>query len=180
MVLTAAVVAGARQRASTGLTIIDLALHRDVAPGVESLVGVEVISLKDVAQHAPDESIEAIQGAQDIIAHAVARFGSGESARQLDPAIVALREHVWTLLEQELAQVRPAPGADESAMIEAEATEVALRRFAKKVLHTPTVRARELAQSGAAREYLEAIRALYGIDVAATDGAGSDPENTKS
>lgn len=179
IVLTAAVVAGARQRATGELTIIDLALHRDVAPGVEDLTGVRVIGLTDVAQHAPDESVEAIQAAQDIIAHAVARFGSGESARELDPAVVALREHVWALLEKELAKVRPAPGADQDTMMRAEATEVALRRFAKTLLHTPTVRARELAQSGSAHEYVEAMRALYGIEVAVSGDDAVPPENSK-
>lgn len=173
LVLTPALVATARARATHPLTIIDLALHRDAAPGVAELNDVHVVSLADVAVHAPDESVEAIEQARTLVAQAVARFGSGESARALDPAVVALREHVFGLLERELAKIRPAPGADAQTIAHAEATEVALRRFAKTLLHTPTIRARERAQAGDATEdYVAAISTLFGIEVSSLS-----PEN---
>lgn len=165
IVLTPAMVAAARAEVSKDLTIVDLALHRDVAPGVAQMRGVHVVDLDSVGATAPGESVNAIEAARAIVAHAVARFGDGETARALDPAVVALREHVFGLLERELARVRPAAGASAEAIAQADATEQALRRFAKTLLHTPTVRAREHAQAGQADRYLGAIRALYGIDV---------------
>ncbi|WP_159449659.1 glutamyl-tRNA reductase [Demequina sp. NBRC 110057] len=165
IVLTPAMVAAARTEATRDLTIVDLALHRDVAPGVAQMRGVHVVDLDSVGATAPGESINAIEAARAIVAHAVARFGDGETARALDPAVVALREHVFGLLEREVARVRPAAGASPEAVAEADATEQALRRFARTLLHTPTVRAREHAQAGQADRYLGAIRALYGIDV---------------
>lgn len=175
LVLTPSIVAASRTESSQDLTIVDLALHRDVAPGVAQLRGVNVVDLEAVGAQAPGESVGAIEAARAIVAHAVARFGDGESARALDPAVVALREHVFGLLEREVARVRPAPDADEHAHAQAEATEEALRHFAKVLLHTPTVRAREHAQAGAADQYLGAIRALYGIDVAVPDDACPAP-----
>lgn len=157
------------------LTVIDLALHRDVEPGVRDLPGVTVIGLDEVGVHAPGESVNAIEAARAIVAHAVARFGDGETARSLDPAVVALREHVFGLLEREVARVRPPAGAEPQAIARADEIELALRRFAKTLLHTPTVRAREHAQAGESSTYLDAIRALYGIDVAVPDDACPAP-----
>ncbi|WP_062516689.1 glutamyl-tRNA reductase [Demequina gelatinilytica] len=171
VVVTPALVAAARHGLDAPLTLIDLALHRDIAPGVGELRGVTVIGLDDVGSSAPGESVGAIDAARSIVAHAVARFGDGETARSLDPAVVALREHVFGLLEREVARIRPGAGAPQEAVDRADETEAALRRFAKTLLHTPTVRAREHAQAGEASQYLEAIRALYGIDVAVPDDA---------
>ncbi|WP_061961696.1 glutamyl-tRNA reductase [Demequina flava] len=165
IVLTPTMVSSARGDATRDLTLVDLALHRDVAPGVEQMRGVHVINLESVGTQAPEESVSSIEAARAIVAHAVARFGDGESARTLDPAVVALREHVFGILEKELGRVRPAAGSSEAAVAEADAVEQSLRRFAKTLLHTPTVRARELAQAGEEDRYLGAIRALYGIDV---------------
>jgi len=176
IVLTPAMVAAARADAHNPLTIVDLALHRDVAPGVADLRGVSVVNLDDVGARAPEESLTSIEAARAIVAHAVARFGDGETARELDPAIVALREHVFGLLERELARVRPSAGADQATIASADATEEALRRFAKTLLHTPTVRAREHAQAGEGDRYMDAIRALYGIDIAVPDDACPAPE----
>ncbi|MFV0633827.1 glutamyl-tRNA reductase [Demequina sp.] len=176
IVLTPALVAAARQDVEAPLTIVDLALHRDVAPGVAQLRDVHVVDLEAVGSHAPGESVGSIEAARAIVAHAVARFGDGESARSLDPAVVALREHVFGLLEREVARIRPAAGASDAAIAQSEETEQALRRFAKTLLHTPTVRAREHAQAGQAERYLEAIRALYGIGVDVPADACPAPE----
>lgn len=176
IVLTPSMVAAARAEASKPLTIVDLALHRDVAPGVADLRDVHVVNLEDVGALAPEESISSIEAARAIVAHAVARFGDGETARELDPAVVALREHVFGLLERELARIRPSSGASPEAVAQADATEEALRRFAKTLLHTPTVRAREHAQAGEGDQYLGAIRALYGIDLEVPGDACPAPE----
>ncbi|MDN4474078.1 glutamyl-tRNA reductase [Demequina zhanjiangensis] len=175
IVLTPALVSSARAGAAHPLTIVDLALHRDVAPGVEDLRDVRVINLEHVGRHAPGESVEALEAARSIVAHAVARLGDGETERALDPAIVALREHVFGLLEKELARIRPAADADAETVAQAELAEQSLRRFARTLLHTPTVRARELARAGETEHYLHAIRTLYGIDIAMQDDACPAP-----
>jgi len=172
-VLTARMVAAARAGVDAPLTIVDLALHTDVDADVSQLAGVRVVDLADVGAHAPHESPHAVDAARDIVAHAVARFEDGENARALDPAIVALREHVFSLLEREIARTRST--ASSAQPEQTEATEQALRRFAKTLLHTPTVRAREHAQAGESDQYLDAIRALYGIDVDMPDEACPAP-----
>ena len=169
VVLTADVVRGARVGVESDLTVIDLALERDIDFAVRDLAHVHVVDLATVGALAPEESVTAIEAARAIVAHAVARFD--DRSRTLDPAVVALREHVFGLLEREVARLRPATGAGAEALAKADAAEQALRHFAKTLLHLPTVRAREHAASGETERYLEAVRALYGIDVAVPDDA---------
>jgi len=45
-------------------------------------------------------------------------------------------------------------------------TEQALRHLVGVLLHTPTTRAHELAETGRADEYIDALSALFGIEVA--------------
>ena len=169
LVLTADAVREARVGVDSELTVIDLALERDIDFAVRDLAGVHVVDLATVGALAPEESVTAIEAARAIVAHAVARFD--DHSRTLDPAVVALREHVFGLLEREVARIRQAPGASAEAVARADAAEHALRHFAKTLLHLPTVRAREHAASGETGRYLEAVRALYGIDVAVPDDA---------
>jgi len=169
LVLTADDVRTAREGLASPLTVIDLALERDVDPAVRDLRGITVVDLTSVGAQAPEESVTAIEAARAIVAHAVARFD--DASRTLDPAVVALREHVFGLLEREVARLRPAAGASADAVAKADAAEAALRHFAKTLLHVPTVRAREHAAAGEQERYLAAIRALYGIDVAVPDDA---------
>ncbi|MES1171157.1 MAG: glutamyl-tRNA reductase [Actinomycetota bacterium] len=169
LVLSAEAVRSARDGIASPLTVIDLALEHDVDPGVRSLPGVAVVDLASVGAQAPEESVTAIEAARAIVAHAVARFD--DESRSLDPAVVALREHVFGLLEREVARLRPPAGADADTVARADAAEHALRHFAKTLLHVPTVRASEHAVAGESERYLAAIRALYGIDVAVPDDA---------
>lgn len=164
-VITEHMMIAARANNDRPLTIVDLALHSDVAPGVAHFPGVHVVDLVGVGKHAPDESPAAIDAARMIVSRAVADFEAEEHARFLDPAVVALREHVFALMDRELIRLRPAADASDATIEQAEVTEQALRRFAKNLLHEPSVQARRHSQAGEAARYLDAIRALYGIDV---------------
>jgi glutamyl-tRNA reductase len=65
------------------------------------------------------------------------------------------------VLDSEIEKVRARHGCTAAA----EEVEFAMRRMVKQLLHTPTVRARELAAQGREAEYLAALDALYGISV---------------
>jgi len=147
-----------RAGASRPLVVLDLALHRDVDPAVAELRGVTLIDLEAVRAQAPGEQPEVLAAAAAIVEQEAAEFAVAVEARELDPAVVALRQHVFDILDDEIARVR----ASGDPM--AEETERALRRFARRMLHTPTVRAREHVRAGSKDEYLNALHALYGID----------------
>ncbi|MFO7244123.1 MAG: glutamyl-tRNA reductase [Actinomycetes bacterium] len=68
VVLSAQQLAAARAGRPWPLTVIDLALHRDLDPAAAELSGVTVVSLDDVRAHAPRENPEAHSRALDIVA----------------------------------------------------------------------------------------------------------------
>jgi glutamyl-tRNA reductase len=144
------------------LIVIDLALTHDFDPGVGTLDGVELITLESVRLAAPEEQAESLAQASAIVSAAASDFEAERQARQADAAIVALRRHTMAVLDAEIEKVRARHGCTAAA----EEVEFAMRRMVKQLLHTPTVRAKQLAAEGRESEYLAALEALYGISVA--------------
>lgn len=133
--------------------VIDLGLPRNVEPAVGDLPGVELLDLELLALHAPLPELE--PGARALVGSAATAFAAEELAA---PAIVALRRHVFDVLDAEVERSRARGDGDR--------TEQALRHLAGVLLHAPSVRARELAAEGRSEEFAAALRTLYGIDVA--------------
>lgn len=148
-------------RAGRGLPpIIDLALTPDVAHDVHELPGAFVVDLDVVGRNAPPEHAGTVAAARTLVDAAVAKFHEDAAARTLDPAVIALREHVTQMLSREVARVRERGDSEHAAEIEH-----ALRRLTSSLLHLPTVRARELAKSGDHADYVAALQTLFGIEV---------------
>lgn len=137
--------------------VIDLGLPRNVNPDVTTVDGVELLDLETISLHAPLEELSSTQDAREIVGTAASVFAA-EAA--VAPAVVALREHVLTLLSTELDR-RPASPE----------TEAALRHFAGVLLHGPSVRARELAVDGRSDEFALALDALFDIRLDAVEPA---------
>ncbi|WP_438352203.1 glutamyl-tRNA reductase [Microbacterium sp. CJ88] len=137
--------------------VIDLGLPRNVDPDVAGLDRVDLLDLETIRLHAPLEELQATDAAREVISVAARRFADRGERRAVEPALVALRSHVFELLESEVARSR-ARGDDG-------AIEQSLRHFVGVLLHTPTTRAHELAASGRADEYAAALETLFGIDV---------------
>lgn len=143
------------------LTIIDLALSHDFAPEVAELQGVELVTLESVKVAAPEEAAASLEQAQTVVDESVNQYLTERRERSADDAIVALRKHTQQMLDAEMTKVRKQHGCTAAA----EEVEFAVRRIVRKLLHTPTVRARELASEGRTEEYVRALEALYGIAV---------------
>ncbi|MDR1998381.1 MAG: glutamyl-tRNA reductase [Frankiaceae bacterium] len=147
-----------------GSVLIDLALTPDVAADVRALGAAVVIDLDVVARNAPAEQSGMLDEAREIVARALQRHREDVAARALDPAVVALREHVAKVLALEIERVRQRGSVEQAAE-----TEQSLRRLTSALLHLPTVRARELARSGDHADYVAALNTLFGIEVPAAD-----------
>lgn len=132
--------------------VIDLGLPRNVDPAVARLPGVELLDLETISLHAPLEELTAHADARAIV-HTAAREFAAETLAE--PAIVALRTHVFELLEAEIARAGARGASDE--------TEAALRHLAGVLLHGPSVRARQLAQEGRLDEFEAALGAIFGL-----------------
>ena len=130
--------------------VIDLGLPRNIDPAVAALPGVELLDLETVRLHAPLEQLS--EQAHEIVRTAAASFTAEAAA---EPAIVALRTHVFELLDAEIGRARARGAGDE--------TEAALRHLAGVLLHEPSVRARELAAEGRIGEFVAGLDAVYGV-----------------
>ncbi|HWI30428.1 MAG TPA: glutamyl-tRNA reductase, partial [Microbacterium sp.] len=159
-----------RDAASTHRSlIIDLGLPRNVDPDVSNIAGIALLDLETIRLHAPLEELHATDAAREVVSEAARRFAVVGERQSITPAVVALREHAFGLLEAEIARVN-ARGDDDGR------TEQALRHLVGVLLHTPTVRAHELADAGRADDYVDALGALFGIEVAEqeADDAGTE------
>ncbi|MTD13155.1 glutamyl-tRNA reductase [Nakamurella sp. YIM 132087] len=155
------VVAEAVALRESRLRVLDLALHSDLGPGVRGMDGVDVTDLHTVAEGVAPEHHDTVVAAQDIVIDAVARFEEDQAVRTLDPAVVALREHVSSAVQKEMGRFRSKYG-DLSDDLAAD-VELAMHRVTQSLLHTPTLRARELARTGSGQDYVQALHTLFGI-----------------
>ncbi|HEY0260177.1 MAG TPA: glutamyl-tRNA reductase [Lacisediminihabitans sp.] len=146
--------------------IIDLGLPRNVDPTVADIEGIELLDLETISLHAPLEELNATSEARALVSEAASEFAALAAEQALTPAVVALRRHVFDLLETEVQRARSR--GDDDGRIEA-----ALRHLTGVLLHTPSVRARELARAGRGTEFGDAVSALFGLDIPAAT-AGTD------
>ncbi|WP_433774225.1 glutamyl-tRNA reductase [Microbacterium sp. gxy059] len=136
--------------------LIDLGLPRNIDPDVAELPGVTLLDLETIRLHAPLEELQAGDAAREIVRDAVAKFDEAARRQTAQPAVVALRKHVFSVLERELERGRNHAHSDEIAE--------ALRHFTGMLLHTPTTRAQDLAAEGRADAVFDAVEALFDID----------------
>ncbi|WP_022882410.1 glutamyl-tRNA reductase [Gryllotalpicola ginsengisoli] len=149
--------------------VIDLGLPRNVDPAVADVEGVELLDLETISLHAPLEELQAADDARELVGAAAAEFAARAAERDVEPALVALRRHVFDVLEQEIARHAGRESAPE--------IERALRHLAGVLLHTPSVRARELARDGEAAAFVDGVAAVFGIDVSAPLAVSDEESN---
>jgi glutamyl-tRNA reductase len=157
--------------------VIDLGLPRNVDADVAGVDGIELLDLETISLHAPLEELSATSDARALVSEAASEFAAHATEKQLAPAVVALRGHVFELLEAEI--LRAKARGDNDGRIEA-----ALRHLTGVLLHTPSVRARELARSGEGASFASAVSALFGIEISGLDlqsaqSADTDPDEQR-
>ena len=145
---------------SKELRIIDVALSADVAPPVYDLSGVSIMDLDYIRLHTPSEHSEAILRAQEIVRHQVSDFENEAIARAADPMVVAMRKHIAQLIEEEVERVRNKSG-DEMA----EEVHRSLKRVTSTFMHVPTLAAKTSAKEGNEKQFIDALRMVFGIEI---------------
>ena len=158
--VTRAALAEARFGAQSALPIVDLALKGDVESAAAELPGVDLIDLEVIGEHAPSGATTAVLRAQEVVARATEAFLHLEGGRAADPAVVAMRAHIMGIIECEQALV-----ARKYPPEVAEAVARSLRRVSNSLMHTPSLRAHELARTGELDDYRRAMYTLFGIEV---------------
>jgi glutamyl-tRNA reductase len=105
---------------------------------------------------------EAVTAVRGIVADEVSAYLSAERAARVTPTVVALRSKAAQVVEAELGRlVSRVPEID--GRVRDEVTQT-VRRVVDKLLHEPTVRVKQLAESPAGDHYAEALRELFNLD----------------
>jgi glutamyl-tRNA reductase len=152
--------------------VIDLGLPRNVDPRLAEIDGIELLDLETVRLHAPLDELTATDDARSLVGQATAEFSALEAEQRVAPAIVALRSHLFDLLDVEIDRARARGDADGQA-------EAALRHLVGVLLHTPSSRARTLAREGRGYDFVAGLDALFGVQSSLqTDAAPAEDAAT--
>jgi glutamyl-tRNA reductase len=160
------VAAALAQRAGRPLAILDLALPRDVDPLVRTLPGVTIVDLEGLQTAlAGTDAGAGVEAAREIVADEVGTFLTWQKASRVQPTVVALRSRADEVVAAELGRLKGRlPELDDRERAEVEQT---VRRVVQTLLHTPTVRVKELTEAPVGLSYADALRELFGLDRAA-------------
>lgn len=153
------------RRPDRSLFILDVAVPRDVDARVGELPGVVLFDLDALAPLVDDAVAAAdVLEARRIVDMELAAYASARRASGVAPTVVALRDKAAQMVAAEMHRLeRRLPNLDEVARAEIAAT---VQRVVDKVLHAPTVRVQELADTVGPTSYPEALRRLFDLDPA--------------
>ncbi|GAC1354003.1 MAG: glutamyl-tRNA reductase [Ktedonobacteraceae bacterium] len=154
------------KRGGRSLLLIDIAMPRDIDPGVGTLPNVHLYNLDDLqsqVERGISLRLQEVEHVRAIIAEEVGVFERWLSSLSVTGTISDLRHHVETLRQQELARAmrQLAPTLSER---EAAAVQELTTRLVNKILHTPTLRLKEAAADGQGYVYAEALRYLFNVE----------------
>lgn len=141
-----------------GLAVIDLALRHDVEPTVGALPGVQLLGLGDISPRVGAMTEDHVDAAHAIVNQGIAELTASLLGRQLDPAVIALRDLVADMVDDEITRLP-------TGTVDSEDAAHALRRLAARLVHVPTVRARRAAEEGRGDDYLSALNELFDVEV---------------
>lgn len=147
------------------MVFVDLALPRDVAPGVAELPGVTVVDLVVLAGRSENAELAGdVQQVRAIVDDEVRSFLAAKQASRVTPTVVALRTMATGIVDAELARVTSRlPDLDDDQLAQ---VRQALKRVADKLIHEPTVRVKQLVDGPAGLTYADALSDLFALDPA--------------
>ncbi len=150
-------------RADRPLFILDVAVPRDVDPRVGELAGVVLFDIDALAPLVNNAATaDDVLEARRIVDMELGAYVSARRASGVAPTVVALRDKAAQMVSAELHRLeRRLPDLDDLARAEIAAT---MQRVVDKVLHAPTVRVQELADTAGPTSYPEALRRLFDLD----------------
>lgn len=178
LVISADLVRQATAGREGDLVLIDLAMPHDVAPEVVDVPGVHLLGLAQLQEQSDSDTAssvghasaeQAVEQVRDLVSGEVAEHLLSRRSNRVGPTVAALRARASEVVESELQRLgRKAPDLDPVQSAEVRRT---VQRVVDKLLHTPTVRVRELAgrevrEPGEHRseDYAGVLRELFDLD----------------
>jgi glutamyl-tRNA reductase len=159
--VVAAAIAG---RLDRPLVLVDLAVPADVAREAGAIEGVRLFDVDDLRAGLDDamaSRLREVPKVEAIVDKEVGAFGRRYRELEVEPLLSELRRQAESIREREVERVLRDLGEVEPGVVEA--MEHLSRALVKKLLHDPTVRAREHAGDGDADEVAGAVRDLFGL-----------------
>lgn len=158
----------AKASAGRQMSLIDMALPRDIDPAVGDIDGVTLVDL--VLLSSLDENAEIaadVREVRAIVDGEVRTFLAAKAASHITPTVVALRSMATDVVAAEQARIdtRMAHLSDD----ERADIRKALHRVAEKLIHAPTVRVQQLVDGPAGLTYANALADLFALDPSAVE-----------
>ncbi len=152
-------------RGASALTLVDLAVPRDVKPSVADLHDVDVLDVRDVSRFAGERfapPAKAIAAAENTVEDAVDAYLAATSGRKVAPLVTALRSKVEQTRVAELERAKALMASlDES---QRDAVDAMTKALVAKLLHEPTVRLKDAAGSESGERLASSVRHLFDLD----------------
>jgi glutamyl-tRNA reductase len=163
--------ARAHRSADHALLCIDVAVPRDVEPGVRDLPGVRVFDLDDLQERLQRNRVSRereVPAVEAIIEDELAHFEEWRHGAELRPLLAAWHQRSEAIRQRELGRaLRRLQGVPPEVHQQLEAFS---RSLVNKLLHEPTRRLREETDPGRCDTYVRVTRDLFGLDPASADG----------
>jgi glutamyl-tRNA reductase len=153
------------RRDGRALLVVDVAVPRDVDPGVSQVFGITLLDIDDLRAFG-DQSLQArraeVGNVREIITDELERFRLEQSARVVSPLVAALRARAEDVREAEMArQASRLTALDPTTRA---AVEQITRGLVNKLLHEPTIRLKESAGSARGELLADALVDLFALD----------------
>jgi glutamyl-tRNA reductase len=160
----------ARERAGRPLVLIDIAVPRDIEPGVRDLPGIALYDMDDL-QRAVDRNVSAREAeatrARTLVEADVERFEQFMARLDVLPTVAALRERGEAIAQQVLRENEPrweSMSDADRARVEAMA-----RSIVARLLHEPTLRLKGGAGEEGSYRHVQALRELFALEAEAEE-----------
>ena len=165
----------ARLAAAAPLVVLDLAVPRDVAPDAAGLDGVTVIDIDSLAASRRALPATAETAAvEQIVAGEVDHFLGWLRGADVAPTVAALRTRADEVVSGELRKLwSRRPDFTDEQRGDVSRT---LHRVVQQLLHSPTVRVRQLAAEPGGDQYAALLQELFDLDVPHATQADAVPE----
>jgi glutamyl-tRNA reductase len=152
------------RRRNRPMFFIDIAVPRDVDPGLNKLDGIFVYDIDDLQQavtaHVADRKKEA-ERAEAIVASEVQRFQARLQTLDVVPTIVSLQDHLETIRQAEIDRVRGRLGTlspDQEMAVDA-----LTKGIINKIMHTPISTLKTAARESEATTVIDLVRRLFNL-----------------
>jgi glutamyl-tRNA reductase len=146
------------------LVIVDLAVPADVEREAGDVAGVRLFDVDDLRAGLDDAMsarLQEVPKVEAVVDEEVEEFGRRYRELEVEPLLSELRKQAESIRSREVERALSDLG--EVDPVVAERMDHLSRTLVKRLLHDPTVRARERAGAGNADEVADAVRDLFGI-----------------